>query len=47
LIFRPASGNAQFMRPVIVNRLPVPALESYVKAVLTAKGLLITSLAWR
>jgi len=28
LILRPASYNAQFMRPVIVNRFPIPGLEN-------------------
>jgi len=27
---RPASDNAQFMQPVIVNRFPIPALNVFV-----------------
>jgi len=27
LILRPASDNAQFMRPAIVNRFPAPGLK--------------------
>jgi len=27
LILRPTSDNAQFMRPVIVNRVPTPAVD--------------------
>jgi len=27
MILRPASGNAQFMRPVIVNRFPSPDIH--------------------
>jgi len=28
LILRPASDNAQFMRPVIVNRFPTPTANA-------------------
>ena len=30
MILRPASDNAQLMRPVIVNRFPTPALRDSV-----------------
>jgi len=30
MILRPASDNAQLMRPVIVNRFPTPALHDSV-----------------
>jgi len=29
LIFQPASNNAQFVQPMIVNRFPTPGLKAY------------------